>query len=84
MRKKSIRLKNVFAIAFLIASLFLFAFQVFSVAPGGVCYDCGNDNNCQNGNGLLSGYDSCEIVVNSNGTPIDCVLGNWGCAGSAS
>lgn len=83
MRNKIIRMKNVFAIAFLIASLFLFVFQVFSVAPGANCKDCGDVSNCIEGNGLDSGYSECEVVWDFNGNAVGCIISGWGC-GSAS
>ena len=52
------KLRTGVAFLFLCVSLFVFTAQSFS-AKNVPCKDCGTPENCQNGNGLNSGYSNC-------------------------
>lgn len=59
MRKKIYHSKNAIAFLFLMVSILLFVFQAYSVQTGSYCKDCGSPENCDNGNGLDTGYAEC-------------------------
>ncbi|RKY75752.1 hypothetical protein DRQ07_11390 [candidate division KSB1 bacterium] len=63
------KLRTAVAFLFLCVSLFAFTAQSFS-ARNVPCKDCGSGQNCQNGNGLNTGYDNCTPILGAGTTEI--------------
>ena len=82
MSKKIIHSKNAIAFLFLMVSILLFVFQAFSVQTGSYCKDCGNHENCDNGNNLQTGYYYCERGEFESGGEW-CYVDGWDDSGCA-
>lgn len=72
----SVNPQKVAATVFLLSSMLIFSIQ--AIALGVYCKDCGNEDNCWQGNGLSSGYQDCQVFYDENGNPTGCQVFGWG------